>query len=443
MDYNRERNVLDIFRLNPNNETDLQEISDYYIPVGIHEIEIDGNKFTNYGQYQFIYRKTYGKSPSRSLSGSMGALNSLPTFLTPNLILDFSIMSIDDYRRIMRLHYEKNEFKVKCYDPIYNRPIQVKMYFATEEMAKLYTINRHRFTDDGDWEDFLMLVGVEGYKVEMIGTNNDVGAVTLFYDYNAPLDENGQPIYPNGVPKPMQAEDAVEQGDEVVVGANSDFADNPPRSNYKFMGWVSEDGTVNYKNGDIIRPNEDMTLKAVWGITDKFTLSFDYGVSPPKVIKDEQTGVAEPWYSKEVQYLQPIGKLPSPDLPYVENKETNERRHPYTVGQWYSYPVKNPEFLVTENTNYRKNRSSTIYYLVDKVPYTVKYDTTGSGYTLPEQKTAYGEKVYTPNLAPKSNGATFQGWYTDADCKNVFNGTMPALPDGTTTFTLYAKWQEK
>jgi uncharacterized repeat protein (TIGR02543 family) len=317
------------------------------------------------------------------------------------------------------------------------------MYFATEEMAKLYTINRHRFTVDGDWEDFLMLVGVEGYKVEMIGTNNDVGAVTLYYDYNAPRGEDGQPLYPDGSPKPLQAEDAVEQGDEVVVGANSDFPDNPPRPYYKFTGWRTEDGSVFYKNGEVIKLNADMTLKATWTITDKFTLSFDYGLATPVVDTDPQTGVAEQWNSKEVEYNSPIGKLPAPEKPYVINKETNERRHPYTIGKWYSRPIKDESLVVTAATIYNKKRSSTIYYLVDKVPYTVVYNTTGSGYAIPNQTTAYGERVYTPTLAPKSNGSTFQGWYTDAECKNVFNGTMPALPDGTTTFTLYAKWLEK
>lgn len=138
---------------------------------GIEVVTIDKIEFTNYGQYSFVWEKSFVTSPKRSVSGSLGDLDDLPTFLTAHLVIDFSIMSIDDYRKIMKLHYSKNQHTVTCYDPIYNTTRTLEMYFATEEMPKLYTIAEHRFRDD--WEDWIDLVGVTEYKVELIGTNND------------------------------------------------------------------------------------------------------------------------------------------------------------------------------------------------------------------------------------------------------------------------------
>ena len=205
-----------------------------YEAVDIAEVKIDGNRFRNYGAYSFIWEKTFVKSPERSGNGSIGNLDSYATFITPHLILDFSIMSIDDYRKIMLLHYGANEFTVECYDPIYNRKIKVKMYFGTEEMAKLFTIAQNRLLPDGQWEEWVDLVGVTEYKVELIGTNNDLDLASVKYEYNAPLDDNGSPIYPSGSPIPPQYEEDIYLGEEIVVGGNSTFPTTPPSNNYQF-----------------------------------------------------------------------------------------------------------------------------------------------------------------------------------------------------------------
>ena len=46
-----------------------------YDATDIAFVKIDGNTFTNYGQYQFIWEKTFVKEPQRSGSGSLGNLN--------------------------------------------------------------------------------------------------------------------------------------------------------------------------------------------------------------------------------------------------------------------------------------------------------------------------------------------------------------------------------
>ena len=109
MSYENRRNLIDILKLDPNIPEDFEIIDKEYRAVDIEKVVIGGNTYTNYGAYSYILEKTYVKSPSRSASGSIGNLNSYATFLTGHLVIDFSIISIDDYRAIMRQHYEQNE----------------------------------------------------------------------------------------------------------------------------------------------------------------------------------------------------------------------------------------------------------------------------------------------------------------------------------------------
>ena len=155
-----------------------------YKAVGIEKVVIDGNEFTDYGAFSFLYEKSYVKSPVRSGSGTIGNLNSYSTFLTPHLKIDFALMSIDSYRTLMKLIYSKNEFTVTCYDVVYNKQQTHKMYFSTEEMPKLWTIVDAL---NGD-ENAVMLLGVQDYTVEMIGTNNEVETATITYNLNVPSD---------------------------------------------------------------------------------------------------------------------------------------------------------------------------------------------------------------------------------------------------------------
>ena len=107
-------------------------------PIGIETVIIDGNPFTDYGAFSFLWEKSYVKSPERSGDGTISNLNSYATFLTPHLKIDFSMMSIDSYRILMRdLLYKKNEFLVTCYDIVNDTMTTNKMYFSTEEMLKL------------------------------------------------------------------------------------------------------------------------------------------------------------------------------------------------------------------------------------------------------------------------------------------------------------------
>lgn len=128
----------------------------------------------DYSTYSFVWEKSYVSSPKRASNGSMNNIQDCSTFITAHLKIDFSLISIDDYREIMKLVYSgSNEFIVSCYDIIYDRRISVKMYFATEELPKLWNIANKIQKSREEWEEWVDLVGVQGYTVELIGTNND------------------------------------------------------------------------------------------------------------------------------------------------------------------------------------------------------------------------------------------------------------------------------
>ena len=133
----------------------------------IHKVTIDGIEFSDYSAFSFLWEKTYVKSPIRSSDGTIENLDSYATFLTPHLKIDFGLLSIDNYRALMKLIYSKNEFRVTCYDIVNDTQTTNYMYFTTEEMPKLWTIVEAL---NGD-ENAVMLLGVQDYTVEMVGTN--------------------------------------------------------------------------------------------------------------------------------------------------------------------------------------------------------------------------------------------------------------------------------
>lgn len=404
-----------------------------YEAIDIAEVKIEGNRFRNYGAYSFIWEKTFVKSPERSSNGSLGNLNSYATFLTPHLILDFSVMSIDDYRKIMLLHYGANEFTVECYDPIYNRKIRVKMYFATEESAKLYTISQKRLISR-QWEEWVDLVAVTEYKVELIGTNNDLDLISVKYEYST-LNEDGTllyPYFPNGTVASPQYEEDVYLGEEIIIGENSTFTDTPPSTTLKFKHWVDDNGVI-YTNGIVVTVNAPLTLYAVWESSTTFTLSFNYGISDVATEVDSSTGISTQILDREVQQGQSIGNLPPITAsPFVTGTD-NVKYYPYTNGGWYKYPVKQADMQVLSNSLYWENRDTIIYALYDKKPFTVSYVTNSTNNNIPTQTLYYGDKVYLPTLV--RDGYSFQGWYVDSEFKSAFSGTMPPY-----SIILYAMW---
>lgn len=411
-----------------------------YEAANISKVLIDDNEFTNYGTYSFLWEKSYVKSPERSGDGSIGNLNTYATFVTGHLKIDFSVMSIDDYRRLMKLIYSKNEFIVKCYDVVYNTTATLKMYFSTEEMPKLWTIANMKQKTADEWDDWVDLVGVQGYTVEMIGTNNDIDLVSVLYYPNFPQNVTQIPS------SEFEAEEDMYVGADFIVGASSTYPNNPPNG-YKFAYWVDEideygeptKDSNRYGNGSVRTLDTDIVsidglkLYAIWQQSSDNILSFNYGISTPVYsgTLDEYT-----LYNRGVQKDKDIGTLPSFD-PAPSVTIEKEKYYPYENGAWYRLPIKDEAVRVHDNDLYWSVRDSIIYLLFDKISYRVEYVTGKDDIEIPAQYIEYGATITLPVLA--SSTQKFDGWYYDrVTYKNRAGGTMPPYD-----IKLYAKWTDK
>lgn len=239
-----------------------------YQARGIDKVLIDGNEFTDYGAFSFLYEKSYVKSPIRSGSGVITNLNSYATFLTPHLKIDFGLMSIDSYRTLMKLIYSKNEFTVSCYDVVYNKIETHKMYFTTEEMPKLWTIVDAL---NGD-ENAVLLLGVQDYTVEMVGTNNDVETVNIIYNLNVPSGVSWSDATQVTVQEPINL--ALPVGDNALIevnGVNTRISNITFGDKYKFKHWAenANDTGFKYIDTDAYMFRTNTTLYAIWGQSAK------------------------------------------------------------------------------------------------------------------------------------------------------------------------------
>lgn len=438
---NKGRGVVDILRLDPNIPSDWEIIKNEYRAVDIDKVVIDGDTFTNYGDFQFVWEKSYVTSPTRSNSGAIDNLNSYATFVTPHLILNFSIMSIDDYRAIMRKDLERNEFIVECYDPIYNKRISVKMYFATPQMAKLYTIAKTRLNGEA-WEDFVEIVGVHGYTVELIGTNSDIEKVSVIYYLNAPINTNTNMPYVPDNALSSYAEEDVYNGQEIVIGnAATSIVNETFGGALRFTKWnISRDNPLesktqgNYINGNTMTVGEHgIKLYAQWENSEDRTLSFNYGLADPSIAESTYTYET----SRKVVQGKSIGTLPTAETPTVKAKDLNgeERTYtPYYNGAWYKTPVKAENSVAVKSGDlYWLDRDSTIYLLYDTIPYALNLWLDGDLYQT--NSLAYNSPMNLPLLVKK--GYKFDGWYYTSDFQKdtKASGLMPPY-----NLALYGRW---
>lgn len=433
--------VYDILSLNPNKSADWEIIKTQYRPLDIDKVVIDGDTFTNYGDFQFVWEKSYVKSPTRSNSGAIDNLNSYATFVTPHLIINFAIMSIDDYRAIMRKDLERNEFVVECYDPIYNKRVSVKMYFATPQMAKLYTIARTRFNGEA-WEEFVELLGVQGYTVELIGTNVDIEKVSVIYYLNAPINSNTNMAYVPDNALSSYAEEDVYNGQEIVIGsAATPIVNETFGGALRFTKWniSSDEPLVNKKQGNYIN-GDTMTvgvngieLYAQWEKTEDRILTFNYGLADPAINESNYTYET----SRKVVKNKSIGTLPTAETPKVKYKDLNgeEKSYtPYSNGKWYKTPIKAENSVAVANNDlYWLDRDSTIYLLYDVAKYSLNLYLDGTLYQ--SNSVEYNTAMNLPLLV--KSGYTFDGWYYTSDFKQntKISGLMTPY-----SLNLYARW---
>lgn len=404
----------------------------------MHTVTINGNVFTDYSAFSFLWEKTYVKSPVRSGTGAIGNLNSYATFLTPHLKIDFSLMSIESYRTLMNLIYSANEFVVTCYDVVNDKQTTNKMYFTTEEMPKLWTIVDAL---NGN-ENAIMLLGVQDYTVEMVGTNADMGEVdVLYYDNEGKLIE--------------EATKQVIIGAEFVVGY--DFI---APNGYRFDGeWKDERGTIR-RNGDVIKVNQydadTMSFKLYAQVvpTTQYTLSFNYGigkelitqsagvVSNVTITKGETvktaTEKANLTLSDGSVFTFPENGTGAKEVVYTTQGGGNRTYNPYIFGGWFWTPEGAIGTRVYGTTVYDYDLNRTIYQIYIPLKYTITYETnTGGAITLQPQQVAYGSAISLPIL--NINGKVFKGWYfSDGTSDKEQQAPTKMLPFD---ITVYAKWE--
>lgn len=400
-------------------------------PIGISVVKIDGNEFTDYKAFSFLREKSYVKSPERSGDGSITNLNSYATFVTPHLKIDFSLMSIDSYRRIMELLYSKNEFVVACYDVVKNEITTNKMYFATEEMPKLMAIARAL-----NGEEWVELLGVQDYTVEMIGTNAELDMVDILY-----YDKNGNILHTQ----------SVANGTETII--NFTFT---PSEGKKFEGvWVSSTGTK-YYNGTVMNVNVSESTRTI-ALTaevindNQYTLSFNYG----KGIEPIQSVNAQPVSSVPILNRQTIATaisnaniqttngtfafpengtgLAEVEYEFDDKTEKVNGDQVYSFSGWYWTSEENVATRVTGATAYNYAINRTIYQIYKAIPHTLTYDTGTTEITLGSQSLGYGETVILPTLA--RNGYNFKGWFLESG-----NGAPTTMPPKD--MKVLAKWEK-
>jgi hypothetical protein len=127
-------------------------------------------EFTGYKAFSAFWEKTYAKQPERSSGGVISNLDSIPSFITFHIKIDFSLFSFPDYQRLYKLMLSANEFTVQAFDPLAGVPIEQNMYFAPDSLPKFVTMARKY-----NGEKFVEILGVQDYTIELIGTNTEDG----------------------------------------------------------------------------------------------------------------------------------------------------------------------------------------------------------------------------------------------------------------------------
>lgn len=418
-----------------------------YGSTDIQKVIIDGNEFTGYKTFSSFWELTYSKSPERSTGGVIGNLNSIPCFVTPHLKINFAMMDIDSYRRLYNLILDRREFVVKYYDVVNNVVTTQKMYFAPDQLPTLYAVARKL-----NGEEWVEVLGVQNYTVELIGTNNELDTVDILY-----YDENG-----NLIPEATQN---VTLNDEVVVNYNY----QPTNPNVRFDGmWRKNEnveGASIVINGSVItastasKEDEESGVKvlhiklyAVVVNSTTFTLSLDYGLGEKPVPQSSESNIdsfeiATDNYISSAIEAKNIKLANGSDFTLdlllkgtgVEQVEyEGEKLDAYVFKGWYSVPtlptVYVDDYKIKPDTTYKYGINKTIYQIYTPKTSNVTYVTNKDGISLSQATIEYNAKVPLPTFNVGSESIT--GWYLDAGFTKPFNGIMPPKD-----ITIYAKWE--
>lgn len=412
--------VLDILRLKESERDKLYSV--YTEEKQIHKIWLDGNEYGGYKAFSFFYELVYKEEPTRGDSGAIEDLNNYVVFIVPHLKINYSMMSIDDYRAITKQFLEKREYTLKCYDVIYDKMVLNKVYIAPLEFPKLFIMQRYV-----QGEKHLQLIGVQDTEIELIGTLNDISNVSVTYHLNPPI---------SGVADLQVGEPNIQKGSDFIVGQSASEITNYQFDGWKFKCWntqknaTSTTTTNNYENNSIFSDIiTDLVFYAVWQNTNEYTLSYSYGVGTPKI--DNQT--MQQIGSKVFKYGESIGELPTSEALPIVTYLGKEYQDVYTNPQWYKTSLRQGTPL-QNNEKYWIYGNSTIYQLYEIKKSTINYYVEKELYST-IASVEYGASVQLPTLV--KSGYTFDGWYIDDKYSSKFVGIMPPYK-----LNLYARWKK-
>jgi uncharacterized protein (TIGR02145 family)/uncharacterized repeat protein (TIGR02543 family) len=201
--------------------------------------------------------------------------------------------------------------------------------------------------------------------------------------------------------------------EETDVGGILQDLPTPERAGYAFTGWYTEKtGGTTVSTSTVF--NSAATVYAQWIlITDgMYTITFNAhgGIVAPKSGTTGENG----------KLLVP---LPTPT------------REGYTFMGWYTEDDK-----VTDNTIFRENTA--IHATWNIIHYVVTFDAAGGTVTPTTTKTGSHWEIDTLP-APKREGYTFIGWYTEKDGgTHVFTKSTVLSGDISGNISIYAHWAE-
>lgn len=410
----------------------------------IEEVIIDGVKITGYSAFSFVRKLTYVKSPTRSADGTIGNLDSYPVFTTPQLQIDFSLLGIDMYRKIMNLIYARREHVVQCYDIVRDKQVTEKMYFEPEELPKLATITRQLQNEEFSRIEIL---GVKDYVVTMVGTNvpNEIINIT-YYDKNNNIIGNEQMV--------ENTEILIGEGVAVEDVDNNKFNNQWQRGYLENGVWIGYD-KIQYANNQVYSvvlesaeeiANKRISFKAVYKDSTEYNLVLNYGLGEPITDGYGKTVATIPFtagqtYSKALEKNKYFKRLPITYVPQVEingEKYDTHRR----LG-WFRTPTYGVgSVAITDDDEILPHSDTAIYQLFEPIKHTVEFK--GVMFealsVLPIQVTV-NEDVPLPKFTEYKSSSDgtwkFIDWYTDEERTTLFNGKMPPY-----NITLYAKWEK-
>nr|DAG13279.1 MAG TPA: tail protein [Caudoviricetes sp.] len=198
----------------------------------------------------------------------------------------------------------------------------------------------------------------------------------------------------------------------------------PYKSGYTFNGWTKTQGssTINYKPGDPIGDDADVTLYAVWSQNVTKTWSITYDANGGSNAPAKQTAN--------------VGQS-------ITITSSEPTRKGYTFLGWSTWSgATEPEAMFTPGYSYSSDYDITLYAVWKQnqtTQYSLSFSLQGGTGTFNTLYGGYGERVQIPYTTPTKSGYTFKGWATYS------GGSVSYQPGEYYTLygnsTLYAVWQ--